>query len=232
MALPDKRFCQMPTLTPSPNTVPQPGAVTPAERAARLGQRPLVLWFTGLSGAGKSALSAWLSRRLHDDNHILNYVLDGDNLRHGLNRDLNFADADRHENIRRIAHTAALLYDAGLITLVACISPFRAERAFARSLIPPGRFVEIFVSTPLNICEQRDTKNLYRRARAGEIANFTGIDSPYEPPDQPEITINTANRTLDHCGLELLQSLQPWQPLRCPPDPTPIPTPPPNPPAP
>ena len=217
-------------LTPSPNTVPQPGAVTPAERAARLGQRPLVLWFTGLSGAGKSALSAWLSRRLHDDNNILNYVLDGDNLRHGLNRDLNFADADRHENIRRIAHTAALLYDAGLITLVACISPFRAERAFARSLIPPGRFVEIFVSTPLNICEQRDTKNLYRRARAGEITNFTGIDSPYEPPDQPEITINTANRTLEHCGLELLESLQPWQPLRCPPDPTPTPTPRPNPP--
>ena len=219
----------MPPLPPSPNTFPQPSAVTASERAARLGQRPLVLWFTGLSGAGKSALSAWLSRRLHDD-HILNYILDGDNLRHGLNRDLSFGDADRHENIRRIAHVAALMYDAGLVTLVACISPFRAERAFARSLIPPGRFVEIFVSTPLHICEQRDTKNLYRRARAGEIANFTGIDSPYQPPDHPEITINTANRTLDHCGLELLKSLQPWQPLRCPPAPTPPPTPHPNPP--
>ena len=198
----------MTTLPPSPNTVPQAAAVTAAERAARLGQRPLVLWFTGLSGAGKSALSAWLSRRLHDDG-ILNYVLDGDNLRHGLTRDLGFSAADRHENIRRIAHTAALMYDAGVVTLVACISPFRAERRFARSLIPAGHFVEIFVNTPLAVCEQRDAKGLYRRARAGEITDFTGIDSPYEPPPDPEIVIHTVNRTVDQCGRELLASLQP-----------------------
>ena len=199
----------MTTLQPSPNTVPQAAAVTHAERAARLGQRPMVLWFTGLSGAGKSALSAWLSRRLHDDLGILNYVLDGDNLRHGLTRDLGFSAADRHENIRRIAHTAALLYDAGIVTLVACISPFRAERAFARSLIPTGRFIEIFVDTPLDVSEQRDAKGLYRRARAGEITDFTGIDSPYEPPPNPEIVIHTVDRTVDQCGRELLASLQP-----------------------
>jgi bifunctional enzyme CysN/CysC len=177
-------------------------AVTPGERAALLGQGPFVLWFTGLSGAGKSALSRWLSRRLHDDG-LLTYVLDGDNLRHGLNGDLGFSVPDRRENVRRLAHVAGLMCEAGLITLVACISPFQAERDFARSLVGLGKFLEVFVDTPLALCEERDTKGLYRRARLGEITDFTGIDSPYERPTNPDITIETANRTVSECGAEL-----------------------------
>ena len=191
----------------SPDVVMQAAAVAAAERAALLGQQPLVLWFTGLSGAGKSALSDALSRRLHDAGRLC-YVLDGDNLRHGLNGDLGFSAADRRENVRRMAQVAALMYDAGLIALAACISPFQSERDFARSLVPAGRFVEVFVDTPLAVCEQRDTKGLYQRARRGEISDFTGIDSPYEPPLRPEIVINTAGRTVDDCGLELLDYLR------------------------
>ena len=196
----------------------QAAAVAASERAALLGQQPLVLWFTGLSGAGKSALSDALSRRLHDAGRLC-YVLDGDNLRHGLNGDLGFSAADRRENVRRMAHTAALMYDAGLIALAACISPFQSERDFARSLVPAGRFVEVFVDTPLAVCEQRDTKGLYQRARRGEISDFTGIDSPYEPPRRPEIVINTAGRTVDECGAELLDDLRrrgvlEWPPIR------------------
>ncbi len=185
----------------------QDAAVTPPERAALLGQQPLVLWFTGFSGAGKSALSGWLSRRLHDDG-LLTYVLEGDNLRHGLNDDLGFSIADRRENVRRLAHVASLMYQAGLITLVACISPFQAERDFARSLVPRGRFVEVFVDTPLALCEERDTKGLYRRARLGEISDFTGIDSPYERPSNPEISIATVNRAVKECGAELMAYLR------------------------
>lgn len=204
--------------TTSPDVVMQDAAVTAAERAALLRQQPLSLWFTGLSGAGKSALSGELSRRLHWQGR-LNYVLDGDRLRHGLNGDLGFSAADRRENVRRIAQAAALLYDAGLIALTACISPFQSERDFARSLIPAGRFIEVFVDTPLALCEQRDTKGLYRRARRGEIANFTGIDSPYEPPTSPEIVISTAGRTVADCGAELMDYLQrrgllQWPPVR------------------
>lgn len=202
----------------SPDVVMQDAAVGAAERAALLGQQPLVLWFTGLSGAGKSALSDALSRRLHDAGRLC-YVLDGDNLRHGLNGDLGFSAADRRENVRRMAQVAALMYDAGLIALAACISPFRSERDFARSLVPAGRFVEVFVDTPLAVCEQRDTKGLYRRARRGEISDFTGIDSPYEPPTRPEIVINTAGRTVDECGAELVDYLRrrgllEWPPIR------------------
>ena len=183
-----------------------PNPVTLPERKALLQQRPCVLWFTGLSGAGKTALSNWLDRQLHAAG-LLTYVLDGDNLRRGLNRDLGFSPAHRQENVRRLAHVASLLYDAGIITLVACISPFQAERDFARSLLPPGRFIEIFVDTPLSLCEQRDAKGLYRRARAGEITNFTGIDSPYQKPAHPEIAIATAGRTVAECGNALLTCL-------------------------
>ena len=182
-------------------------AVALPERAALLQQQPFVLWFTGLSGAGKSALSGWVSRRLHDDG-LLTYVLDGDNLRHGLNDDLGFAISDRRENVRRLAHVASLMYEAGLITLVACISPFQAERDFARSLVPQGKFVEVFVDTPLALCERRDTKGLYRRARLGEITDFTGIDSPYERPANPEIIIATVNRAVKECGAELMAYLR------------------------
>ena len=191
----------------SAGAVWQDAHVTPAERSALLRQRPLVLWFTGLSGAGKSALSGWLSRRLHEDG-LLTYVLDGDNLRHGLNGDLGFSIDDRRENVRRLAHVASLMYEAGLITLVACISPFQAERDFARSLVARDRFVEVFVDTPLALCEKRDTKGLYRRARLGEITDFTGIDSPYERPASPEITIATAARTVSECGAELMDFLR------------------------
>ncbi len=150
-------------------------------RAALKHQRPCVLWFTGLSGAGKSTIANTLEKRLHAlGRHT--YMLDGDNIRHGLNKDLGFTDADRVENIRRVAETARLFVDAGLIVMVSFISPFRSERRMARDLFGDGEFIEVFVDTPLALCELRDPKGLYRKARAGLIRNFTGIDSAYEPP--------------------------------------------------
>ena len=162
-----------------------------AARAALLRQRPCVLWFTGLSGAGKSTIANLVEKQLFARG-CHTYLLDGDNVRHGLNKDLGFSEADRVENIRRIAEVAALMADAGLIVLTAFISPFRNERAMARSLLPAGEFIEIFVDTPLAVAEARDAKGLYRKARRGELANFTGIDSPYEPPLEAEITIANA----------------------------------------
>jgi bifunctional enzyme CysN/CysC len=159
-------------------------------RAALKGQKPAVLWFTGLSGSGKSTIANLVEKRLHGQGrHTV--VLDGDNVRHGLNRDLGFTDADRVENIRRVAEVAALMADAGLIVLVSFISPFRAERELARSRVPEGEFIEIFVDTPLDVAENRDPKGLYKKARAGELKNFTGIDSPYEAPTAPEIRVDT-----------------------------------------
>ncbi|TWC38562.1 adenylylsulfate kinase /sulfate adenylyltransferase subunit 1 [Pseudomonas sp. SJZ079] len=153
-------------------------------------QQPLILWFTGLSGAGKSTIANLVEKKLHAlGRHT--YLLDGDNLRHGLNKDLGFTEADRVENIRRVAEVARLMLDAGLITLVSFISPFRAERAMARALVAEGEFVEIFVDTPLELAEQRDPKGLYQKARRGELKHFTGIDSPYEAPEHPEIRIDT-----------------------------------------
>ncbi len=160
--------------------------VNKAARAALNGQRPVCLWFTGLSGSGKSTLANLLEKRLHAEGRHT-YILDGDNIRHGLNRDLGFTDADRVENIRRVGEVARLMVDAGLIVIVAFISPFRAERRTARELFSEGEFIEVFVDTPLAICERRDTKGLYKKARAGLLRNFTGIDSAYEPPEQPEI---------------------------------------------
>lgn len=169
-----------------------------AAHKSLLHQEPLVLWITGLSGAGKTTLAKSLAQRLAGDGYFV-YVLDGDNLRHGLNRDLHFNETDRRENVRRLAEVAGLMYDAGLVTLVACISPFESERGFARSLIPPGRFIEVFVNTPLAVCEQRDPKGLYRRARAGEIRDFTGIDSPFERPPNPELTVDTSRLSQSEC---------------------------------
>ncbi|MDX3662198.1 adenylyl-sulfate kinase [Streptomyces sp. ID05-26A] len=159
-------------------------------RIARNGHRPCVVWLTGLSGAGKSTIADLVEKALHAEGRHT-FLLDGDNVRHGLNSDLGFTDADRVENIRRIAEVAALMVDAGLIVLVSFISPFRAERALARDLVGEGEFCEVFVDTPLAVAEQRDPKGLYRKARSGELANFTGIDSPYEPPLDPEIRLDT-----------------------------------------
>ena len=168
--------------------------VDKAARAALKRQRPCVLWLTGLSGAGKSTIANLLEKKLHAAGHHT-YLLDGDNVRHGLTKDLGFTATDRVENIRRIAEVAKLMLDAGLIVLTAFISPFRAERRMARGLLKEGEFFEIFVDAPLGIAEQRDPKGLYRRARRGEIKNFTGIDSPYEVPEAPEIRIDTVALT-------------------------------------
>jgi bifunctional enzyme CysN/CysC len=159
-------------------------------RAQTKSQRPCILWFTGLSGAGKSTIANLVERELHAMGRHT-YLLDGDNVRHGLNRDLGFTEADRVENVRRVAETAKLFVDAGLIVLVSLISPFRSERAMARDLVEQEEFVEVFVDTPLAVAESRDPKGLYRKARSGQLKNFTGIDSPYEPPLAPEIRVET-----------------------------------------
>jgi bifunctional enzyme CysN/CysC len=159
-------------------------------RAAIKGQKPAVLWFTGLSGAGKSTIANLVEQKLLALGHH-SYLLDGDNVRHGLNKDLGFTDADRVENVRRVAEVAKLMVDAGLIVLTAFISPFRSERALARSLLDEGEFIEVHVDTPLDVAESRDVKGLYKKARRGELKNFTGIDSPYEAPESPELRVNT-----------------------------------------
>ncbi|RHW20189.1 adenylyl-sulfate kinase [Pseudomonas jilinensis] len=170
--------------------------ISKEQRSAQKRQKPCIIWFTGLSGAGKSTLASALEQKLFELNHHT-YLLDGDNLRHGLNKDLGFSDADRQENIRRIGELAALFVDAGLLVLAAFISPFRAERRMVRELVGPGEFIEIYVATPLSTCEQRDPKGLYKKARAGEIRNFTGIDSEYEAPANPELVVDTSVQTLD-----------------------------------
>jgi bifunctional enzyme CysN/CysC len=171
-------------------------AVNKAARAALMQQTPRCVWFTGLSGSGKSTLASLLEKRLHAQGQHT-YVLDGDNVRHGLNRDLGFTEADRAENVRRVAEVARLMVDAGLVVIVAFISPFRAERDFARSLFAPDEFMEVFVDTPLAECEKRDPKGLYALARAGKIPNFTGISSPYEAPIAPELRVGGAAETTD-----------------------------------
>lgn len=162
--------------------------VNKAARAAINGQKPCALWFTGLSGAGKSTVADLVEQRLHALGKRT-MILDGDNVRHGLNRDLGFSDADRIENIRRVGEVARLMVDAGLIVLVSFISPFRSERQMVRELMEPGEFLEIFVDASLEVCEARDPKGLYRKARTGQLPNFTGIGSRYEPPSAPELRL-------------------------------------------
>ena len=183
----------------SKNIYPQDMNITRVAREALNGHRARVLWFTGLSGSGKSSIANLVEQKLHKKG-IRTYVLDGDNVRHGLNRDLGFVQSDRVENIRRVAEVAKLMHDAGLIVLVSFISPFRAERDMARALFDKGQFIEIYVDTPIEIAEKRDTKGLYARARRGEIPNFTGIDSPYEVPKSPEMKLNAGQNSLEECS--------------------------------
>jgi bifunctional enzyme CysN/CysC len=189
------------------NIVWQQLAVDKRRRSEIKGQKPCVLWFTGLSGAGKSTIANLLEKRLVEAGRHT-YMLDGDNVRHGLNKDLGFTDADRVENIRRVAETAKLMVDAGLIVVVSFISPFRSERRMARELMEPGEFLEIYVSTSLEVCEERDPKGLYRKARRGEIANFTGIDSPYEPPEAPDVTLDGAGGAAEDAVEALVRELR------------------------
>ncbi len=164
------------------------------------------IWFTGLSGAGKSTIANLLEKRLHTEGKHT-YILDGDNVRHGLNRDLGFTEADRVENIRRIAEVAKLMVDAGLVVIVSFISPYRTERRLARSLFSEGEFLEVFVDAPIEECERRDAKGLYAKARRGELKNFTGIDSDYEVPETPEIHLNTATANAETCAALVAQNL-------------------------
>ena len=174
-----------------------------AKRAMAKGQKPVVLWFTGLSGSGKSTIANIVEKKLHAmGRHTM--LLDGDNVRHGLNHDLGFTDADRVENIRRVGEVSKLMLEAGVITLVSFISPFSAERAMVRDMLEDGEFIEIFVDTPLEEAERRDVKGLYKKARAGELKNFTGIDSPYEPPADPEITVNTVELSAEEAAEEIV----------------------------
>ncbi len=181
--------------------------VTREEREALKGQKGAVVWFTGLSGSGKSTLSRRVEQLLLAQGRDA-YVLDGDNLRHGLNADLGFSPEDRAENIRRVGSVAQLLADAGLLCLTAFISPYREDRAAARARLEPGRFFEVFVDTPLEVCEARDPKGLYRKARAGDIPQFTGITAPYEAPESPELTLATAGRSVDACAEEVVAYLE------------------------
>ena len=182
-------------------------SVDKASRAAIKNQKGRVIWLTGLSGAGKSTIANLVEKRLHAEGRHT-YLMDGDNVRHGLNRDLGFTEEDRVENIRRVAEVARLMVDAGLVVLVSFISPFRAERRMARELMEPGEFVEVFVDTPLAVAESRDVKGLYAKARAGELKNFTGVDSPYEAPENPEIRVDTASMSAEAAAERIVDWLE------------------------
>jgi bifunctional enzyme CysN/CysC len=184
--------------------------VDKASRLRMKGHRPAILWFTGLSGSGKSTIASIVERELYARG-AHTYMLDGDNVRHGLNRDLGFTDADRVENIRRVGEVAKLFVDAGLVVLCSFISPFRAERQMIRELVDAGEFVEIFVDTPLEECMRRDPKGLYARAKEGKIKNFTGIDSPYEVPEKAEIVVDSRQGNAEAAARRILDALAQMQ---------------------
>ncbi|ADN75319.1 adenylylsulfate kinase [Ferrimonas balearica DSM 9799] len=184
-----------------------PHQITPDERRANKGHGAAVLWFTGLSGSGKSTIANALEQKLHQAG-VHSYLLDGDNVRHGLNRDLGFSDDDRVENLRRVSEVAALMADAGLVVLTAFISPFRSERDAVRQRLPEGQFIEVFIDTPLAECERRDPKGLYQKARAGTIRQFTGIDSKYQAPEQPDVHLRADQLTPEQCAERLLAALR------------------------
>ena len=181
--------------------------VTQEDREQLLQQKGAVLWFTGLSGSGKSTIANEVAYKLHQQNQF-SYVLDGDNVRHGLNKDLGFSPEDRNENIRRISEVAHLFADAGVITLTAFISPYQKLRDFCRELLPEGKFFEIHCKAKLDTCEERDPKGLYKKARAGEIKQFTGIDAPYEEPAKPEIVLDTDKYNVEECADQVIEALK------------------------
>lgn len=182
-------------------------AISQTDRAKLKNQIPMCLWMTGLSGSGKTSIANALEKKLYKmQKHT--YILDGDNLRHGLNSDLNFKKNDRNESIRRVGETAKLMVDSGLIVIVGLISPFRVDRDWVRSLFSPNQFKEIYISTSINVCEKRDVKGLYQMARRDKIKNFTGITSPYEEPRNPELTIDTQNMTIDESAQKVLKQVE------------------------
>jgi adenylylsulfate kinase len=191
----------------STNIVWHTSTVDKAKRAEKLIQKPAVIWLTGLSGSGKSTIANLLEKKLYESAHAT-YLLDGDNVRHGLCGDLGFDDKARVENIRRISEVSKLFVDAGLIVLTAFISPFKADRDYCRSLLEDGEFVEVFIDTPIEVCEQRDPKGLYKKARSGDIKHFTGIDSVYESPEAPEIHLQYLQETAEETAERLYQALK------------------------
>lgn len=193
-------------MSKSTNITWQNTQVSKQQRQTLVGHRSPVLWFTGLSGSGKSTIANAVAQRLYEE-QVNSYVLDGDNMRFGLNSNLGFSAADRQENIRRVGEVSKLFVDAGVITLTAFISPYQADRDQVRDLLAAGEFVEIFVDTPLAVCEERDVKQLYAKARRGDIKGFTGIDAPYEAPTQPEITIDTSKQPLSESVEQIMRYL-------------------------
>ena len=191
----------------SDNVVWHPSNVSLEQRAKANGHKPAVLWYTGLSGSGKSTVANAVDGKLFELG-CHTYVLDGDNIRHGLNGDLTFSDKDRVENIRRIGEVAKLFVDSGLIVSTAFISPFESDRKMVRDLMPEGRFIEVFIDTPIEICEQRDPKGLYKKARNGDIKNFTGIDSAYDVPTHPEVHVKTAEMSVEQCADFVIEQLK------------------------
>ena len=183
------------------------GKVKREDRERLLGQKGVVIWFTGLSGSGKSTLAYAVEEKLHKMGY-LTYVLDGDNIRHGLNSDLGFSPEDREENIRRVGEVAKLFADAGVIVMTAFISPYRKDRRRARRLMDEGRFVEVYCKCGLEVCERRDPKGLYKKAKAGEIDQFTGVSAPYEEPERPEIVVETDKQSVEECVEKIIQYLK------------------------
>jgi len=189
------------------NIVWHQGAVTREDREQMNGHRGCTVWLTGLSGSGKSTIAVDLEKRLWERG-VRSYILDGDNIRHGLNKNLGFSPADRTENIRRIGEVAKLFTEAGVVTLTAFISPYRADRDQVRAIMRAGDFLEVYVDCPVEVCEQRDVKGLYKKARAGEIKEFTGISAPYEAPERPELMIRTAQQSVDESVSQILRHLE------------------------
>ena len=191
----------------TPNTIYHNATVTRERRNELNGHKSVVIWFTGLSGSGKSTLAHLVEEKLHNLD-CRTFVLDGDNVRHGLSSNLSFSDDDRKENIRRIGEAANLMMEAGVIAITAFISPFKKDRNFVRQLLSQGDFIEIYCKASLEICESRDVKGLYKRARAGEIKSYTGIDSPYDVPDNPELTIDTEGESLEESVAKVIDFLK------------------------